>query len=215
MTVMEHLQALAGGIGTTVTLTLAAFGVGAVAGFPLALARRSSQWWLRLPALAVIEVLRAIPPLVWLFIVFYVIGADFPLMTPFQAAVAGLGLIAAAYLAEIYRAGLDAVPDGQWEAASATGIGTLTTYRKVVLPQAALIVVPPAATYLIALLKDSAVASVVGTTDITFLAFQEARVTLEGFEVFVIAAALYLALSAPVALVARTADRLISRRLGL
>lgn len=212
---LDHLDVLADGIGTTVSLTLGAFLVGAVLGFPLALCRRSRKRLLRWPAVGIIEILRAIPPLVWLFIAFYVVGRDLTMLTPFQAAVGGLGLIAAAYMAEVYRAGIDAVPDGQWEAAFASSLGTVVTYRKVVLPQAALIVVPPAATYLIALLKDSAVASVVGTTDVTFLAFQQARVSLEGLEVFLVAAGLYLALSIPVALVARSADRLVARRLGL
>ncbi|MGW3608061.1 amino acid ABC transporter permease [Micromonospora sp. NPDC005161] len=210
-----HLHALSLGIWTTVSVTLGAFLVGAILGFPLALCRRSKQGWLHWPAVAVVEVLRAIPPLVWLFIAFYVVGQHMTSITPFQAAVGGLGLIAAAYMSEVYRAGMNAVPAGQWEAAAATSLSRLVTYRKVVLPQAALIVLPPASTYLIALLKDSAVASVVGTTDITFLAFQEARVTLDGLNVFLIAAGLYLILSVPVALVARTADRLVARRLEL
>jgi polar amino acid transport system permease protein len=208
-----HLGALSAGIGTTVVLTLGAFVIGGVLGFPLALLRRSRRRLLRVPAIAVVEVLRAVPPLVWLFVAFYVVGEHVPDLSPLEAAVGGLGLIAAAYMAEVYRAGLDALPAGQWEAAAATSLGSVVTYRKIVLPQAAVIVIPPAATYAIALLKDSAVASVVGAVDITFLAHQEARVSLDGLNVFVMAAVLYLLLSIPAALVARTADRFVSRRL--
>ncbi len=210
----EILGALAEGIGTTIAITLASFAVGAVLGFPLALARRSAHLWLRWSAGAVVEVLRAIPPLVWLFIAYYSVGVDLVPLSVFEAAVIGLGLVAAAYMCEIYRAGIEAVPRGQWEAADVLALPTVATYTRVVMPQAALLVIAPAATYLIALLKDSAIASVIGTTDITFLAFQEARVTLQGLSVFAVAAALYLLLSVPVAAIARVADRLVARRLA-
>ncbi len=210
---IDALKALAEGIGTTLAITFASFAVGAVLGLPLALGRRSSQVWLRWLTTAIVEFLRSIPPLVWLFIAYYSVGVDLIPLSTFQAAVAGLGLVAAAYLCEIYRAAIDAVPNGQWEAASALALPSLATYRGVIAPQAALLVIPPAATFLIGLLKDSAVASVIGATDITFLAFQEARVTLEGLTVFATAAALYLVLSVPIAVVARYGDRLVSRSL--
>ena len=210
----DILSALAEGIGTTVAITLSSFAVGAILGFPLALGRRSPYPWLRWPAGAVVEVLRAIPPLVWLFIAYYSVGVDLIELSVFEAAVAGLGLVAAAYMCEIYRAGLESVPRGQWEAADVLALPTVATYTRVVVPQAALLVIPPAATYLIALLKDSAIASVIGTTDITFLAFQEARVTLEGLSVFAVTAVLYLLLSVPVAVVARLGDRVVARRLA-
>lgn len=210
----EILAALAAGIGTTVAITVCSFAVGAVLGFPLALARRAPTLWVRWPATAVVEVLRAVPPLVWLFLAYYSVGVDLVPLSVFQAAVLGLGLVASAYLCEIYRAGIDSVAVGQWEAAAVLGLPTLATYARVVMPQAALLVIPPAATYLIALLKDSAVASVIGATDITFLAFQEARVTLDGLSVFAVAAAVYLVLSVPVAVVARLSDRVVARSLA-
>jgi polar amino acid transport system permease protein len=210
----DILAALADGIGTTVAITLCSFAVGAVLGFPLALARRSSVLLLRWPAVAIVETLRSIPPLVWLFIAYYSVGADLLPLSTFESAVVGLGLIAAAYLCEIYRAGIDAVPQGQWEASGALAMPSVATYTRVVMPQAALLVIPPAATFLIALLKDSAVASVIGATDITFLAFQEARVTLQGLTVFALAAGLYLVLSIPVAVMARVSDRYVARRLA-
>jgi polar amino acid transport system permease protein len=207
----DIITALVQGIGTTVAITLCSFAVGAVLGLPLALARRSKVAFVRWPAGALVEVLRSIPPLVWLFIAYYSVGVDILPLSVFQSAVLGLGLIAAAYMCEIYRAGLAAVPVGQWEAAQALAMPTVATYVRVAAPQAAVLVIPPAATFLIALLKDSAVASVIGATDITFLAFQEARVTLQGLSVFSLAAALYLLLSVPVAIVARVSDHYVSR----
>ncbi|NJC70554.1 amino acid ABC transporter permease [Planosporangium thailandense] len=208
------LSILAAGIGQTVAITAAAFVLGAVAGFPLALMRRSPYRVLRMPAAAVIEILRSIPPIVWLFIVYYGIGSDVVKLSTFQGAVIGLGLIAAAYLAEIYRAGIDAVARGQWEAAKALALPRRATYQRVILPQALTVVTPPAATYAIGLLKDSAIASVIGATDITFRAVQETQANLHGLSVFAVAGLLYIALSVPIAAVARYTDRILAQKVA-
>lgn len=209
---LDILVRLAAGVGTTVELTAVAFAIGAVLGLPLALMRRGDWLPLRLAAVVVVEVIRAVPPLVWLFIVYYSVGSGAIQLSTFEAAVIGLGLISAAHLSEIYRAGLESVAPGQWEAARALSLPTLLMYRKVVLPQAVALVVPPAATFAIGLLKDSAVASVIGAQDITFLAVQETQQTLNGLGNFAIAGLLYIALSVPVAIVARYAAHSLSRQ---
>ena len=190
-----------------------AFLTGAVVAVPLVALRRSGSPVLRLPALGVIEVVRAIPPIVWLFIIYYGIGAGAVLLSTMEAAVIGLGLISAAYLAEIYRAGLDAVPAGHREAIRALSLPLVAAFRRVVLPQAVIIIIPPAATFAIGLLKDSAVASVIGAVDITFLANQRTQTDLNGLGNFAVAALLYIVLSLPVAVAARGADRVLSRRM--
>ena len=212
---MDLLLTLLGGIGQTVAITVTSFVVGAILGLPLALMRRSARPVLRLPAIVVIEGVRSIPPIVWLFLAFYAVGNDLVQLSTFEAAVAGLGLIAAAYLAEIYRAGLDAVPRGQWEAANALGLPSRALYRRVVLPQAVVVVIPPAATYAIGLLKDSAIASVIGAEDITFLAFQETQATLQGLTIFLVAGVLYLILSAPIAAVARYSGQVLVQKVAV
>ncbi|MFJ9317867.1 amino acid ABC transporter permease [Pimelobacter simplex] len=208
------LSELSAGIAQTVEITLASFVVAAVLGLPLAVLRRSGSWWVRLPAVIVVEVLRAVPPIVWLFLIYYSLGStDQVRLTTFQAAVIGLGLIYAAHLSEAYRAGLDAVPAGQWEATRALALPRAQTYARVILPQALVVVVPPMATFAIALLKDSAIASVIGATDITFHAVQLTQQDLNGLGNFTVAGLLYIALGVPFALVARAADRVLSRRL--
>jgi polar amino acid transport system permease protein len=206
------LSVLAEGIAQTVTITAGAFVLGAVLGFPLALMRRSPYRVLRAPAIAVIEILRAVPPIVWLFIVYYGIGTDVVRLSTLEGAVLGLGLIASAHLAEIYRAGIGAVARGQWEAATALGLPRRAVYQRVVLPQALVVVVPPAATFAIGLLKDSAIASVIGATDVTFRAYQETQANGHGLTVFAIAGLLYIALSLPIAAVARYTDRILARK---
>jgi polar amino acid transport system permease protein len=208
------LQVLATGIQTTLLITAGAFLVGVVLGLPLALLRRSRNWLLRAPVIAVVEVIRAVPPIVWLFLVYYGLSSDLAQLSTFQAAVGGLGLIAAAYMSEIYRAGIEAVPDGQWEAGRALALPNLSLYRRVVFPQALVVVIPPAATYAIALLKDSAIASVIGAQDITFHAFQETQASLQGLSVFATAGLLYILLSLPIAAVARYADRALVQRMA-
>lgn len=207
------LSALAGGIVQTVEITAVSFAVGAILGLPLAMLRRAPFWLARLPAVAAIEIIRAVPPIVWLFIIYYAIGSGAVKLSTFGAAVIGLGLISAAHLAEIYRAGLNAIPAGQWDAVRATALPGVAAYRHVILPQAWVVVVPPMATYLIGLLKDSALASVIGAHDITFRAVEETQQTLNGLGNFAVAGLLYILLSVPVAIVARVTDRRLTQRM--
>jgi polar amino acid transport system permease protein len=211
----DILNVLAGGISQTIEITASAFVIGAILGLPVAMCRRSRPWLLRVPAVVAVEVIRAVPPIVWLFIVYFVLGSGAVKLSTFEAAAIGLGLIAAAYLSEIYRAGLNSVPDGQWEAAHALGLPSVAAYRQVILPQAFVVVIPPMATFAIGLLKDSATASVIGATDITFRAVQLTQQTLHGMDNFAVAALLYLVLSVPIAAVARTADRAVTSRLAV
>lgn len=208
----EFLDALAQGIGQTCLITATAFAIGAVLGVPLVLMRRSRIVLVRWTATVVIELLRSIPPIVVLFVLFYGIGSEAIRLSTFQAAVLGLGVIASAYLAEIYRAGINAVSLGQWEASRALGLPSWKIYSRVILPQALVVVIPPASTFAIGLLKDSAIASIIGAHDITFQAFQESQATLQGLTIFAIAGVLYILLSIPIAIVARWSDHALSQR---
>jgi polar amino acid transport system permease protein len=213
---MGHiLSVLSVGIQQTLEITVSAFLLGAVLGLPLAILRRSGVWVLQFPAVATVEILRAVPPIVWLFIVYYAIGSGSIKLSTYQAATVGLGLIAAAHLSEIYRAGLNSVPAGQWEAVRALGLPKLASYTRVILPQAFIVVIPPMATFAIGLLKDSATASVIGATDITFRAVQQTQQDLNGLGNFAVAGLLYILLSIPVAVVSRGLDKALSRKLAL
>jgi polar amino acid transport system permease protein len=201
----DVLPIIAEGIAATVSITLLSFLVGAVLGVPLVTAARAPILVIRLPARLLIDLIRAVPPIVWLFLVFFGLAGYVPL-SPYPAAVIGLGVVTAAYMAEIYRAGLLAVKRGQREAAQALGLGRVDAMRSVIGPQAIFIVLPGAATWLVALLKETAVVSIIGVADITFIATAQARRTSDSLEVFVVAGALYLLLSLPVALLSRWVD---------
>jgi polar amino acid transport system permease protein len=210
---LDYLGPVADGIGNTLLITFGAFVIGAVLGLPLALAR-SSRWRpVRVFAISCIEIFRGVPPIAWLFIGFYGLAQFGLRIDPLPAAIGGLGIISSAYMAEIYRAGLRAVPHGQWEAGRAVGLTQPGMYRYVIAPQALATVVPPSATYAIGLLKDSAIASVIGAQEVTALALSEQQRSFEGLSVFLAAAVVYLALSLPLGGIARWIDGVLSRRL--
>jgi polar amino acid transport system permease protein len=120
-----------------------------------------------------------------------------------------------AYMAEIYRAGVMAVDRGQWEAGRALGLGERRLFTEVVWPQALRVVVPPSATALLGLLKDTAVASVVGVSEITYRATVDAQATFKGLDIFIFAALIYIALSLPMAGVCRWLERRLQRGFAL
>lgn len=194
------------GVGLTVTISVGSFVLGALIAIPLALARVSGVRAVRWPSTAYVELLRGVPPLAWLFLIYFGLASRVITLGRVSAVVLALGLVAGAYLAEIYRAGILSVAHGQWEAGRAVGLQPVGLYVRIILPQAVVVVIPPSASYAIALLKDSSLAAVIGAQEITFRAFVETQRTLHGLEVFSVAAILYLLLSVPLAALSRWLD---------
>jgi His/Glu/Gln/Arg/opine family amino acid ABC transporter permease subunit len=194
----------------TLEVTATCFAVGALLGVVLVSGRRSRWWVIRSVSRVVIDVLRGIPPIVFLFIVFFGIGSGAITLSPFQAAVIGLGLISAAHLAEIYRGSLLAVNRGQFEASQALGLGRTTTYVRVIGPQAMRVAIPGMVTYAISLLKDSALVSTIGVAEIMLVANQGARSGGSSLTPFIIAALIYIALGTPLAFLSRCLERRLS-----
>lgn len=210
----DFLPALGAGIGTTLLLTLLGFVIGCALGLPLAAARRSRHLWLKVPATAYVEIVRGVPALVWLFIIYFGLAqAGYLRIDVLQAGALGLGAIAAAYLSEIFRAAVGAVPRAQWEAGQALGLSHAEVLVRVIGPQAARVALPPISTYSIGLLKDSALTSTIGAQDITFRAFAAAsQHQLDGARIFAMAGAIYIALSLPIAGFTRWLDRRLTAR---
>jgi polar amino acid transport system permease protein len=201
--IADYAVRLLEGVRFTLILTFGGFLLGAVFALPVAALRRSRFRIARVAAIAYVETLRGVPPIAWLFLLYFGLAQVDIRLSSLTAGVLGLGLIATAYLAEIYRAGLRAVPQGQLEAARAVGLGTAATYRHVVGPQAVVTIVPPAAAFLIGLLKDSAIASLIGVPEVTGLALRLTQQEFEGLAIFAAAGLVYLALSLPLAGLAR------------
>lgn len=201
-------SAIGAGLSITVILTVVSFVVGAAVAVPLALARSSKMKLLRWPAIGVIDIARGVPPLVWLLIIYYGIS-PIVAIEPLPAALIGLSLISAAYLAENFRAGIDNVHLGQREAAMALGLTPGYQFWRVVAPQAVNIAMPPSASYAVSLLKDSAKASIIGVADIIFVAQLEVSRGAPAVLVFSIAAVLYLLVGIPLSYFSRYVDRVI------
>jgi len=200
------------GVPTTLTVTLGGFAIGMVAAIPLVLMRRSRNVILRLIARAFVDVVRGVPPIVWLFIIFFGLGSGIISMSPMQAAIIGAGLVSTGYLAEIYRGGFLALPAGQEQASVALGMTRLDTLRDVLAPQVFRVSIPAMATFLVSLLKDTTVVSTIGVRDIMMFASQGAQASGGGFGPFIAAAALYILLSIPVALFSRIIESRLRAR---
>jgi polar amino acid transport system permease protein len=203
---LDILQAIAAGIPWTLALTAVAFVIGAILGQPLCAMRFSQLTAVRLLATSLILTFRSIPPIVWLFLIFFGLGSGYLQISPFQAAAAGLGLITAANMAEIYRGALSAIHSGQWDAASALNLSTRHRFLDVIGPQLLRVALPSSASYAIGLLKDSAIASTIGVSEIAFQAYHTSQRTFHALDIYAIAGLLYILMSLPMAWLTRWAD---------
>lgn len=162
----DALPLLLEGLGITVLLGAVSIVAGFVSGLLMALLRLYGPLPLRVLARVYIDVFRSIPLLVLLVLVYYALPFVGIRLSSFTAAATALSMVSCAYTAEIFRAGIEAIPKGQFEAANAIGLGFFDTMRDVVLPQALRIVTPPLTSNCINVLKDTALASVVAMPDL-------------------------------------------------
>jgi polar amino acid transport system permease protein len=187
------------GLAVTFLVSAAALAAGLVLGLALAAARlaRGRVW--RAGSLAVVELVRNLPFIVLLFILFFglpPLGVHVP---SYLVGIIALGLYAAAYYAEIYRGAIGSVPGGQWEAARSLGLARRQTLARIVLPQMLRYFIPPATNQAIMLIKESAVLSTITVVDLTMAAQIVQSTTFRPLEVFVIVSLLYWALTEAVA----------------
>lgn len=154
------------GLVNTLLLGGAATIFGGILGVLICLIRLYAPKPFRLLAIFFIDVMRAIPVLVVLILVYYALPFAGITFSAFVAATIALSLVLAAYTAEVIRAGIEAVPKGQFEAAEALGVSFPTMMRKVILPQAIRMMIPPLASYCVSIIKDTSLASVVTMDDL-------------------------------------------------
>ncbi|GAB3234043.1 amino acid ABC transporter permease [Glycomyces halotolerans] len=196
--------------GNTVAYTLLAFAFGMVVGVPIALMRTSGFGPYRWFATVYVEVFRGLPALLVLFLVGFGVPQAFPgIQYPggvYGQVALGLGLTSSAYIAESVRAGIQAVPKGQIEAARSLGMSHTRTMITVVLPQALRIVVPPLTNELVLLTKDSSLVYVLGVTTATMELTKFARselTTTANATPLLVGGLLYLLLTVPLSALAR------------
>jgi His/Glu/Gln/Arg/opine family amino acid ABC transporter permease subunit len=201
------LTALLGGLPETVTVALGALIFALIFGLVIALLRISRFGLFRVVAIIYIEIFRGTPALVQLFVIYF----GFPDVgyqpSPFQAAIIGLGLNGAAYLSEIYRAGIESIHRGQMEAALSLGMTPMRAMRYIVLPQALRTMLPPITNFAIVLLKDTALVFVVGVVEIMALARMLVTETYQSAAVYLIVGAIYLCMTIPMGQLAARLER--------
>lgn len=209
----RFLPTLLRGAGMTVTLSVLAMALAMALGLCLAVTRlygpRPARWL----ATAYVELFRGTPLLIQLYLIYYGLPALGIRFAAFTAGVVGLGLNYAAYEAENYRAGIQAVPRGQTEASLALGLSRMQALRHVVLPQALRVAVPPVANDFIALFKDSSLVSVITLVELTKAYGMLAAATFDYIRLGLLTALIYLAISYPASLLARWTEARL-RRVG-
>jgi His/Glu/Gln/Arg/opine family amino acid ABC transporter permease subunit len=196
---------------TTIEITLGGLLVALVLGLAIALLRRSSSRGIAVIAAAYVEVFRCVPVLTQLFVIYFGLGQIGFRISPLPAAIVGFGLNGAAYLAEIYRSGIESVPRGQAEAGSAIGMTKRQAMIWVILPQAIRISLPPIGNYGVGLLKDSSIAVAIAAPEITFAATNLINQTYLSTQIYLLMALLYIAMSLPLSHLVRSLERRSSR----
>lgn len=198
----------------TLALSLIAFVGGAILGLVIALARTSESKTARLLSTGFIQVFQGTPLLLQLFLIFFgapVLGMD---INPWVAAGVALVLNSAAFLGEIWRGCIEAVPRGQWEAAEALSLNYTNRMRDIVLPQAMKIALAPTVGYVVQIIKGTSLAAIIGFTEITRAGQIINNATFQPLYVFTTVAAIYFAICWPLSLAAAHMERKRARALA-
>lgn len=200
------------GAGITIAISVVSMSLAIVLGLAITILRLYSRPPLSTIATAYIEIYRGTPLLIQLYILYYGLPNIGIALSPIVAAILGLGMNYAAYEAELYRAGISAVQKGQMEAALSLGMTRSLAVRRIILPQAFKIAVPGVTNDFIALFKDSSLVSIIAMVELTKTYSILAATTLRFFELGLIVALLYFAMSYPLSLLARKLEKKLAKK---
>ncbi len=199
----------------TVYLTFVSMALAVLLGLPIALCRLYGPAPLRWFAVLYVEFFRGVPVMFLLVLLYYglpelskLLQLPWPLLLQAEhAAILGFGLNYAAYESEIYRTGISSIPSGQWEAAASLGMSSSLTFRRIILPQAIRIILPPMTNDFIALFKDTSVVSVIAVVELTKMYERSAKPAGQYIQIGLVTACLYLAMSVPLGHLSRSLER--------
>ncbi|MFL8992081.1 amino acid ABC transporter permease [Pseudomonas sp. QLc11A] len=208
---LDFLPILLSGAVVTLQVTVASFLLSSVIGLVLALMMVSKVRTISLFAITVVNLIRGLPIIVQLFYIYFVLPEFGIQLTAMQAGIIGLGIAYSAYQAENFRAGIQAIQQGQIEAAESLGMRGFMVMRRVVLPQAFRIALPPYGNTLVMMLKDSSLVSTITVVEMTRAGQLIASSTFENMTIYTLVALLYLSLSLPLSF----ALRRLEKRLGM
>jgi polar amino acid transport system permease protein len=207
---------LLGALRWTVVLSLIAFVGGGIGGLVLAVARTSSYRVLRWLAAGYIGLIQGTPLLMQLFLAFYGLAVLTGVrIDPWPAVTLAFTMYAAAFLGEIWRGAIQAIPRQQWEAAAALPLAPAAQLRHVILPQAFRIAIPPTVGFLVQLIKGTSIASIIGFIELTRAGQLIVNVTFQPMVVYPLVAVLYFVLCWPISLAALRLERKIDADLGV
>jgi polar amino acid transport system permease protein len=209
---LEFLPLLLQGAVLTVEVTVLSFALSSVLGLGLALMKVSHWRPLSVAAGCAINTIRGLPIIVQLFYIYFVLPEFGIHLSAFQAGVIGLGFAYSAYQAENFRAGIEAVDSGQLEAAQALGMRMPLVMRRVILPQAFRISLPPYCNTLVMMLKDSSLVSTITVAEMTRAGQLIASSTFQNMTVYTLVALLYLAMSLPLVYMLRRLEARLAPR---
>jgi len=206
-TLIEHApdwgRRLLPAAGETMLITISGFGVAVALAVLIEFARKSGVRGAGRAIGAYIEIVRALPVLAILYIVYFGLPGVGLTLSPFVSGTVGLGIVYSAYLAEVLRAGVDSLHRGQREAALATGMTPLQAFELIVLPQAVRVVLPPLLVSLISLLKDSSICALIAVNELTLSGRVIMSESFLPLHVFVLVGAIYFAIAWPMSLFVR------------
>jgi polar amino acid transport system permease protein len=208
----EFLPILLQGVALTIMVTIGSLLLSTVLGMVWALMRVSGIGAVSTLAAGLVNVIRGIPIIVLLFYLYFVMPDLGITLTALQASILGLGIAYSAYQSENFRAGIEAIDKGQIEAAQAIGMGWWLTMRRVVLPQAVRIVLPPYGNIMIMMLKDSSQASTITVAELALQGKLIASSTFKNTSVFTLVALMYLSMSIPLILLVRHFENKANRK---
>jgi len=209
---VEFFPILLQGVWLTIVVTIGSLALSTVLGLFWALMRVSGIGVLVGLTAGLINVIRGIPIIVLLFYLYFVMPDFGVALTALQASILGLGIAYSAYQSENFRAGIEAIDKGQIEAAQTIGMGWWLTMRRVVLPQAVKIVLPPYGNIMIMMLKDSSQASTITVAELALQGKLIASSTFKNTSVFTLVALMYLTMSIPLILLVRHFEKKASRK---
>lgn len=202
-----HWNALLAGLSWTVFLSLVGFIAGGMVGFSVALARISDNAIMRGIAVVYVNLIQGTPLLVLMFVLYFglpIVGFEMP---PLAAACIAMTLFSAAYLGEIWRGCLESVPRTQWEAADCLALARWERMLLVILPQALRIATPPTVGFMVQIVKNTSIASVIGMAEMTYIGKLINNATFQPFRTYLVIAALYFALCYPLSWLSRRLER--------
>ncbi|MFC5252433.1 ectoine/hydroxyectoine ABC transporter permease subunit EhuD [Streptomyces nigrescens] len=199
------------GLWITIQATFYGSLVSFALGLVWAMALRSRSRWVTWPVSIFVEFIRNTPLLVQLFFLFFVLPGWGLTFAPLTTGVIGLGLHYSTYTSEVYRAGIDGVPPGQWEAATALNLPRRRTWTAVILPQAFRRVVPALGNYVIAMFKDTPLLAGITVADMLFQANSISATTFDYLEPITVVGILFVVISYPTSLLLRALERRLVR----